>query len=411
MNHYNFYLRKNNSKTSPKSSILIRYYEDRKTRIQINTGIKISDRYWSTIKNTLKNSTEIPNEVIEFENIKNFADTIVSYYKTKNTLLTKEKFKLHFLKKDISEFSDKEIEFYNELDEYTIEKTNHVVNDVIKDYKSLKKHLTEFDEFRTERTTFNSIDYKFYKEWIDYLANHSVKRNKEIGLKNNTIGKQVKNLKAFLNDRIRAKKIPPINLKDFKVIQEETDHIYLNKLEIETIHKITCAKGSLEKKVKDFFLIGCLTGLRFSDISRIKPEYVKNGFLELRQKKTSNKVIVPLRNEVVTVLKEYNYFAPDVKIYDFNKVIKELGDKAGINEIIELEHKKGNTKQVTTFKKFKLISSHTCRRSFCTNAYLEGIDTHLIMQISGHKTEKAFKRYLKLSSYEAALKMKEAWGI
>jgi hypothetical protein len=33
------------------------------------------------------------------------------------------------------------------------------------------------------------------------------------------------------------------------------------------------------------------------------------------------------------------------------------------------------------------------------------------MKISGHKSEKAFRRYLKISNYEAAQKLKEAWGL
>ncbi|MFS4416523.1 tyrosine-type recombinase/integrase [Maribacter sp. 2307ULW6-5] len=68
-------------------------------------------------------------------------------------------------------------------------------------------------------------------------------------------------------------------------------------------------------------------------------------------------------------------------------------------------------KQAQLLEKYKLISSHTCRRLFCTNAYLNGIDVQLIMKISGHKSEKAFRRYLKISNHEAAQKLKEAWGL
>lgn len=411
MSHYNFYLRENYVNTSGKSHVLIRYYEDRKTRVQINTGISISPRHWSKTKNSLKNSSEIPNEVIEFDRLRILADTIINHYKTNKKKLTRDRFKQHLLKNDISDFSIQQVEFYNELNSFIAEKEHQVVPDVIKDYKSLRKHLLEFDEFTNDTTTFESIDIEFYKSWTNFLANHSVKRNNEVGLKNNTIGKQVKNLKAFLNDRVKSKKIPPIDLKDFKVIQEETDHIYLTKNEIEAISIVETSDDSDEQKVKDFFVIGCLTGLRFSDVIRIKPDYIKNGFLELRQKKTSKKVVVPLREKVIDILSRYNNYSPKVKINDFNKIIKQLGRKAGIDETTELEHKKGNRKVVSRYKKFELISSHTCRRSFCTNAYLDGIDAHLIMQISGHKTEKAFKRYLKLSSYEAAQKMKEAWGI
>lgn len=48
------------------------------------------------------------------------------------------------------------------------------------------------------------------------------------------------------------------------------------------------------------------------------------------------------------------------------------------------------------------ISSHTGRRTFATNAYLSDVPTLDIMRITGHKTEKAFLRYVRLSKLHAA---------
>ena len=56
------------------------------------------------------------------------------------------------------------------------------------------------------------------------------------------------------------------------------------------------------------------------------------------------------------------------------------------------------------------MSSHTCRRSFCTNQYLKGVPTVLLMKISGHSTEKAFLRYIKIDEEMAAKKIMEYWG-
>lgn len=53
--------------------------------------------------------------------------------------------------------------------------------------------------------------------------------------------------------------------------------------------------------------------------------------------------------------------------------------------------------------KYKFISMHTARRSFCTNAYNEGMPPHLIMIISGHKSEKVFYNYIKATIQEKAI--------
>lgn len=133
--------------------------------------------------------------------------------------------------------------------------------------------------------------------------------------------------------------------------------------------------------------------------------------MNIRQKKTSGRIVVPLRKQVKAILTKYSGYAPDIDSFSFNRGIKELGDSAILHQKVEIEHKRGTIKEAQFLEKYKLISSHTCRGSFCTKAYLNGIEVPLIMKISGLKSEKAFRRYLKISNYETAQKPKEAWGL
>jgi integrase len=59
--------------------------------------------------------------------------------------------------------------------------------------------------------------------------------------------------------------------------------------------------------------------------------------------------------------------------------------------------------------KYDLITSHTGRRSFCTNMYKRGLPTLMIMSISGHKTEKSFLKYIKVRQEEHAAMMAAKW--
>ena len=73
---------------------------------------------------------------------------------------------------------------------------------------------------------------------------------------------------------------------------------------------------------------------------------------------------------------------------------------------------KNGTKTIEkTFEKWELVSSHTCRRSFCTNQFLKGVPSLLIRKISGHKTEKAFLEYIKVDEELAAKEMMKYWGM
>jgi len=92
-----------------------------------------------------------------------------------------------------------------------------------------------------------------------------------------------------------------------------------------------------------------------------------------------------------------------------NRSIKKIAMLASIKTPIKVSYKKGNQTIVAVKPKYALISSHTCRRSFCTNEFLAGTPPELIMKISGHKTLKAFLKYIRITPEEAARLIKEIW--
>ena len=61
----------------------------------------------------------------------------------------------------------------------------------------------------------------------------------------------------------------------------------------------------------------------------------------------------------------------------------------------------------TTYCRYELIGTHTGRRSFISNMLKRGYDSHILMRITGHTTEMAFKKYAKISSEDAANLMLE----
>jgi integrase len=88
-----------------------------------------------------------------------------------------------------------------------------------------------------------------------------------------------------------------------------------------------------------------------------------------------------------------------------NKYLKEIGEDAKIKGKIQVTITKGGEVKKDTYNKFKLISTHTARRSFASNCYLAGIPAITIMKITGHKTESSFLRYIRISQEENANKL------
>ena len=88
-------------------------------------------------------------------------------------------------------------------------------------------------------------------------------------------------------------------------------------------------------------------------------------------------------------------------LYRFNgsKLKYSTGQK------IEIISTKGGERIREVFKKYELITVHTARRSFASNAYLLQVPTISIMKITGHRTEKSFLKYIKISQKDNANKL------
>lgn len=88
---------------------------------------------------------------------------------------------------------------------------------------------------------------------------------------------------------------------------------------------------------------------------------------------------------------------PEQKI---NEALKSIGKKAKLKTEIVIERTEGEKRTSTTYKKHQLLTNHTARRSFCTNAYKAEMPVIDIMAISGHTSEKVFYNYIKASPME-----------
>ena len=156
-------------------------------------------------------------------------------------------------------------------------------------------------------------------------------------------------------------------------------------------------------------MIGCCTGLRFSDLSLLSSDNIDNveSVITIKTVKTGRTVVIPLHAIVRQILQNMIMsclvFLQNQK---FNDYIKEIAKKAEINEPILLQRTKGTLTYAETKPKYDLVTSHTARRSFATNAYLAGLPPISIMKITGHKTESSFMKYIKISEKENAIQLK-----
>jgi hypothetical protein len=405
------------------SLIFLQYCHSAEQRVLLSTDIPIPSNYWN--KKTERIAENLPSQYGNVNELQKSlteklrkAEDMVEHAVKKSSACPMQFLKENFhlqknWKLEQMSGSEKNLDVYYNIEDYVQSKQSTVKHCTINVINAMKAHLKSFESYRKEPITFDSFDMNFYEDFVKYLTYDIVQlRRKEVikGLKVNSVGKTIKHLKSFLKDRMRKKIIPFMDLGAYKVMEEEVDAVYLSWSELSLIYHLDLSANSNLEKYRDLFVLGCLTGFRFSDYSDIKPEEIRGGMLYVNQTKTLSTVVVPLRSDAKKILiDKYNMQMPQVSNPNFNYYIKEVIKLAGIDELIKITHKRGNKITEEIRPKYAWIMSHTCRRSFCTNEFLDGTPTNLIMAISGHKTEKAFRRYIKADQIQKAHMIKKLW--
>ena len=132
--------------------------------------------------------------------------------------------------------------------------------------------------------------------------------------------------------------------------------------------------------------------------------------LTIQQQKTNEFVTIPLHPVFITIWNKYNGVLPaNISNQKFNDNLKDVCREAGLKERVMKSITKGGKKQTTVYEKWQLVSSHTARRSFATNLYKSGFPSISIMQITGHKTESSFLKYIKVTKEEHAKMLMMHW--
>ena len=412
------------------SLIFIQYCQSAENKTLLNTEIAIPPNHWNKklerVSDNLPTAFGIANDLNkEIQRQIRLAEDIISYALAnkipdpvqfaKSTFTPN--FNLSTLEKAVKENKAAKPkvnkDFFVQFNEYIKSKEQSVAASTLQVFKNLKVILQSFESYREKAINFDEIDYNFYEEFLNYLSFEHIHQNKKEvlkGFKTNTVGKNIKQLIIFLINRRQKKIIPELDTTGFRIPQEESDAIYLTPEEINRILCIDLSKLPHLQKYRDLLVFGCLTGLRFSDFSVIRSEDVRDGMLYKKQGKTKHWVVIPLRDEANYIfVNNFKRNIPTISNPDFNYYIKEVGRVADIVQPVKHSYDKGSKNHIETKPKYEWITSHTCRRSFCTNEFLAGTPVELIMKISGHKSLKDFYKYIKIAPEQAGQRIKEIW--
>lgn len=410
------------------NSIFIRFREGYSFDYEISTKLKTPKDRWSQTKQCVLTTEKIDHILIntKLKELQVYIHKEFESSKLDNSIISnnwfKEKINVFFNRKTGNKEADKLLFFtdyiksFIELSHKKKSRNNTPIKKrTIQHYNTTLKKILAFENFTNKRLLIDQISLEFHGNFIDFLES-------EQKLNPNTIGGYIDDIKLFCSnaDKKKLNVLSDYKLTEFYTPSNKTKDVYLKEEEINLIYNKVFKQDHLDN-ARDWFVIGLWTGLRVSDLLNLSTKNINGDFIYQENFKTGCQVIIPIHEQIKAILNKRNgEFPRKLSGQKFNAYIKIVSEKAGITEVVKgakmdemVIEKDGKIKTIYRkktgeFPKYELVSSHICRRSFASNLYGK-LPSSVIMNLTGHKTENQFNKYIKITSNEHAETLQKHW--
>ncbi len=272
-------------------------------------------------------------------------------------------------------------------------------------FRTLRKYLADFAETEGYALRFDTIDLKFQDQFRPYLL-------EKVGLLNNTINKLFKMTKLFMKWAADREYHTSTKYGKFTMLEtDEIEVIALDESELIALWNHDFSHAPSLEKVRDCFLFQTATGQRFSDIIRFKHEDVQGGYWVLRTQKTGTLLKIPMNTLSNAIANKYQALGkvPTISNTNTNRYIKQCCRECGIDTPTTVTRSRGNETIIKTVPKWKLVGTHTARRTFVSLSIARGMGAETVMKVTGHKTNAMMKKYLELDDKTVKAGMDAIW--
>ena len=381
------------------------FYMYLQTRFKYSTKIKIDREEWDLNiqrPKARRGAVGEANRKITYElnEYQKKYDELKRYYKESLTKeIVKNKFDVHFQLAQVSKtltYSD-----YFEIYIQQKKESQSVQKDSWQKYTRIHTAIMELQKKNKTTYYISSFDGSFFMEFIGYLRGE-----KEIS--DNTLRRKLGFFKSFLNWCVRnGYSVNPI-FKEITIKPRETSHVALSEKDLEVLEKLELNK--VKSYYRDLFLIGVYSGQRFSDYKRFDKKFIEGNNIVIRAKKTGQFSYIPLNNKLKRLLDKYDWLFSTISSQKFNDHIHEICRIAGFTETVVRDRFYGNKKISEDMPRYKLISSHTARRTFITISEQRGVSHSLIMKVTGIRSLKTLENYIKIDKERLSEAILKAWN-
>lgn len=237
-------------------------------------------------------------------------------------------------------------------------------------------------------TDWEDIDGDWYFRFLD--------KCNALNYTPNYISTMTAKLKTVMNEGFNRGFHTNEAFRKFSTAYRPADTIALTQEEMDALWS-----APLEGRVaqaRDVFMVGCLTAARFQDYSQLSGDNIVDGRLRYVQRKTGQVVVLPLSPRIAEIFSRYGGRLPKITQQEVGRLIKTACRSIGgsFDDVMEVSHTRGGRKEIERIPRWRMVSTHTARRSAITALHLLGVPTFQLMMLSGHTTIENFQRYLRL---------------
>jgi site-specific recombinase XerD len=390
--------------TQGDAPIFVRYSHGDKT-VDFSTGERVPPKYWDKVQQQVRKSYKGYigiNNLIEQKKLE--IDAIRLDLKAKRIEPSVQAIKQEYNKKDITVEAPQSQFIFDHWSRFIDhqKQIKRLADATLRQYSATLKKFNEFEQHIKCRLTFTMIDNSFLDEFKRFMYNHEQSSN-------NTIGGKVKHLKSFLNWAYSNGLTNNAKFKNFKKPTNDTTIVTLTKEQLDIIYYLDLKAIPRLDRARDLFILGCSTGLRYSDYSSVKLANVKGDFLVISTEKTDIQVRIPLNDYSRSIINKYPNGLPTLSNVNLNKYLKEVGIKAKFFEEHEVTTYRGGRKEKFFQPLYQLLTSHCARRTFATQSLARGMMMHDVMRVTGHKDVRSFMRYVHIAEPRLQKEVSKAW--
>ena len=405
-------------KSNP-NTIYVRLRDGRNTDITTSTGLTIHPEHWSRTKNWISNKADFHNKLNIEADLRKLEALI--HNERNDQIANGLPINSDWLDSLIHKWHGKQLEGVTDhlidlIGKYKDELPNRIRNGkkgvaegTLRNYNTSIQRLKKFEKATNKRYRVIEVDLTFHEKYIKYAST-------KLGLALNSIGRDIKHIKTVcLDARDKGIKISDqLQSRNFSAPSEKTVFTTLNEQELNLIRKVEGA--NYLKNARDWLIIGCWTGCRVADLMKLTNKNVivhtsGNKIIQYTQGKTGKLVNVPMHPDVGSIIERLGGFPRSISSVKFNEYIKKVCKLAGLTytQYGTRQNPETHKKEVGDFEKWRLIKSHTCRRSFATNHY-NRMTNKQIMAVTGHATESMLLAYIGETEIDHVEDYMELWG-